>query len=245
MLALSLASCTKPSERTATVRFRVGVESGVIPSIRSFSSSLSDAFASSAPSGPFKLEAVSSDNPIRSYSVTTGEAVTMAVGPYTVTGSGKGNEVAPVRNGVVTDSPAWSLSASVDVSDAVGEYSLPASYRSIALAFDLSEVSKVVFHNGSQDTEVKSFPGNGEVGVLYASNTPGMMWMPAVPLSVTVYPVDSALGEPVLYNLIGVNLPEDGIFVEYGKWYRLSPGRVSVVSGTMGVGFPEWEAGQE
>ena len=234
-LAVIALSCSKP-ESFVTVRFGVGVPCGAVT--RAMPDGLSDALSATAPSGPFTLSLQSLENSLRTYSATTGVPLSVAVGSYSVTGSGSGRSVAQASNGAVYSSPSWSLSSEVTVRGD-GEFSLPASWTCFALVFDLSETDGV-----SVDGErISSLPGTDGWAVLYARPDAGKNWYVRAPLSVTVHPKDAVLGEAVSYDIITTTPQEGFVAVQNGYWYKLSPGRVEVVSGSMGVSFPEWMEG--
>lgn len=240
--ALVVASCSKPVDEFVSVRFDLGVESG--PITRVMPDGLSDAFAATQPSGPFSLKAQSTDNDLRYYSVTTGVALTMAVGGYAVTGSGVGSSISEITNGTLYSSPTWSVSSEVTVTQNATDFSLSASYTCPAFVFDLSEVDYVEFANGANIVKVISFPGTDEFGVVYPKNG-STSWIANKPLWLYVYPVDKVNGETALYKIISPSSSASGEFTQVrpGYWYKFSPGKVDVVSGSLGIGFNEWMEG--
>lgn len=238
VLALSLASCTKPLERMASVRFSLGVENGAIPSTRS----VSDALSATLPAGPFSLHLQSEENSLRTYDVSTGEDVSVAVGSYSVSGSGSGEVLVSNNNVSVVSSPAWAVDSgqTVAVSEDGAEIGVSAHYTCPAFVFDLSEVKKVVLSGNPKQVEVTTFPGSEGYGVVY----PVGNWYSSKPLWMYVYPVDEVLGETALYKFVSGSSSGEYIGVEAGRWYKFSPGKAEVVSGRMGVTFPEWEEGE-
>lgn len=238
--AALLSSCSK-HEEMVSVRFDIGVSSG--PITRAMPDGLSEALSATAPSGPFSLSAKSTDNDLRSYSVTTGVPLTMAVGGYAVTGSGVGGFISKVTGGNIYSSPSWAVSKSVTVTESSTEFSLDASYSCPALVFDLSEVDYVEFSNGADIFTLTSFPGTEGFGVVYPK--PETSWISSKPLWVYVYPKDKVNGETALYKVISptTNASAELLQVRNGYWYKLSPGKVEVVSGSLGLTFPEWMDG--
>ena len=81
---LSIACAKEPQYATVTFDVRY-VQSGTITKVSS--GAVSEALAASMPTGPFQIHLVSKTNPLRSYDITTGSSVTIAVDDYTVTGS--------------------------------------------------------------------------------------------------------------------------------------------------------------
>lgn len=236
-----LFSCAKPEE-LVSVRFNLGVESG--PITRAMPDGLSDALDATLPSGPFSLKAQSTDNDLRSYSVTTGVPITMAVGGYSVTGSGVGSSISEITNGTLYSSPTWSLSSEVTVTQNTTDFSLSASYTCPAFVFDLSEVDYVEFANGANIVKITSFPGTEDFGVVYPKNG-STSWISSKSLWLYVYPVDKVNGETALYKIISPSSSASGDFtqVRNGYWYKFSPGKVDVVSGSINMGFNEWQEG--
>ncbi len=241
LLSVLILSCAK-GETLVSVRFDVGVESG--PITRAMPDGLSEALSATAPSGPYSLTAQSTENSLRSYSVTTGVDVTMAVGPYDVTGKWSGSAISKITGGYLYPSPSWSVSEGVTVTESSTEFSVAAQYTCPAFVFDLSEVDYVEFANGADIVTVTSFPGTDAYGVVYPK--PDQYWIASKPLWVYVYPKDKVNGETVIYKVItpSANADAELTQVRNGYWYLLSPGKVDVVSGSLGVSFPEWMEGE-
>lgn len=237
LLSALILSCSK-GETLVSVRFDVGVESG--PITRAMPDGLPDALSATNPSGPFSLTAQSTDNDLRSYSITSGVSLAMATGGYSVTGNGNGVLISKISSGNLYSSPSWSVSQDVTVTESSTEFSVAAQYTCPAFVFDLSEVDYVEFANGADIVTVTSFPGTDAYGVVYPK--PDQYWLPSKPLWVYVYPKDKVNGETVIYKVItpSANADADLTQVRNGYWYLLSPGKVDVVSGSLGVTFPEW-----
>lgn len=235
------SSCLKDGGFTS-VRFSVGVPSGEIT--RAMPDGLSDALSATAPTGPFTLTAQSTENSLRSYSVTTETDVTMAIGGYSVTGNGTGGLLSKISSGNLYSSPSWSVSQDVTVTESSTEFSLPASYTCPAFVFDLSEVDYVEFSNGADMFTLTLFPGTERYGVVYPK--PDQFWISSKPLWMYVYPKDKVNGETALYKVITPSTGADAELtqVRNGYWYKFSPGKVDVVSGALGLAFPEWMEGE-
>lgn len=240
LIALAL-SCSNPCD-FVSVCFNVGVESG--PITRAMPDGLSDALSETSPTGPFSLTAQSTENSLRSYSVTSGVPETIAVGRYSLTGKGVGGFISKITGGNLYSSPTWSVSEDVTVTESSTEFSLTALYTCPAFVFDLSEVDYVEFSNGADIFTLTSFPGTDEYGVVYPK--PDQYWLPSKPLWVYVYPKDKVNGETSLYKVITPSSGADAELtqVRNGYWYKFSPGKVDVVSGSIGVSFPEWLDGE-
>lgn len=236
LIALAL-SCSK-QDVSVSVCFNVGVESG--PITRTMPDGLSDAISATSPSGPFSLTAKSTDNELRSYSVTSGVPATIATGRYSVTGAGSGVLISKITGGNLYSSPSWAVSDDVTVTESSTEFSLVASYTCPAFVFDLAEVDYVEFLNGADIFTLTSFPGTGAYGVVYPK--PDQYWIPSKPLWIYVYPKDKVNGETALYKVITPSTGADAELtqVRSGYWYKFSPGKVDVVSGSMGITFAQW-----
>ena len=226
LTVLALSACSK-GEEYVTVRFDLGVESG--PITRTMPDGLSDALEATQPSGPFSLKAQSTDNDLRSYSVT---------------GSGVGGSISEITNGTLYSSPSWSLSSEVTVTQNSTDFSLSASYTCPAFVFDLSEVDYVEFANSANIVKITSFPGTEDFGVVYPKNG-STSWISSKSLWLYVYPVDKVNGETALYKIISPSSSASSEFtqVRNGYWYKFSPGKVDVVSGSLNMGFNEWQEG--
>ena len=239
LAALSVA-CAKETPREVDVVFNLGVTSG--PITRAGNDGIYSAISATLPGGPFTLSAQSTDNALRSYSITTGVPLTMAVGGYDVTGSWTGRALSQIYRGVLYSEPTWSASKTVTVSEDGAELSVPASWTCPAFVFDLSEVSKVVFRGNGGEVTLTSFPGTEDYGIVYPK--PDGIWgLGDYYLTVTVYSKDEIYGEPRIYKVETSSPNIDYTDVQNGYWYLLSPGKVEVVSGSMGVVFPEWKEG--
>ncbi len=239
LAALSVA-CAKETPREVDVVFNLGVTSG--PITRAGNDGIYSAISATLPGGPFTLSAQSTDNALRSYDITTGVPISMAVGGYDVTGAWNGRALSQIYRGVLYSEPTWSASKTVTISEDGAELSVPASWTCPALVFDLSEVSKVVFRGASGEVTLTSFPGTSEYGVVYPK--PDGIWgLGDYYLTVTVYPTDEIYGEPRIYKVETSSPDLEYTYVQAGYWYLLSPGKVEVVSGSMGVVFPDWKEG--
>ena len=240
LLAAVLVACAKENPKEVEVTFNLGVQSG--PMTRAGNDGIYSAISATLPSGPFSLSAKSTENALRTYDITTGVPLTMAVGGYDVTGSWAGQAISQVYQGFLYPEPTWSVSKTVTVSQDGAELSVPASWTCPALVFDLSEVSKVVFRGKGGDVTITSFPGTDDYGIVYPKST-GTWANGDYYLTVTVYSKDEVYGEPRIYKVENL-LPDVGYtYVQDGYWYLLSPGKVDVVSGSMGVVFPDWKEG--
>lgn len=237
LAALSVA-CAKEQPELVTVTFDMGgVQSGTITKVSS--DAVSSAFAATAPVGPFTLTATSKTNSLRTYTITTGQSLTMAVDEYTVTGSGIGSEIAEVTGGALYSSPKWSVNESVTVGSDGGAFTLNASYPCVAFVIDKAVTSKLVFYDGPNKVESYSHGGTESVGVVYAVGN----WPHNSPLYIEVRPVDTVNYETVEYHLTSREY-EDTYYVRNGHWYNFAPGAIATASGTFGVAFPGWEAGE-
>ena len=238
-LSALVVACSK-QDKIVEVSFSVGVDSG--PMTRAFSEAFADALSQAVPPGPFSLKAQSKTNEMRSYSVTTGDTIQMAVDSYAVTGSGKGDVVAEITAGEILSYPAWSVNSDVTVGDNGGTYSVPASYTCVAIAVDKTKVEKIEMNNGANTVTVTDFGGNDDAGVVFIKCTG--TWTSSKALWVYVYPIDKVNCETALYKLISTPTAVDGyVRVQNGYWYALTPGNVDVASGSMGVTFNSWNEG--
>lgn len=236
LAALSVACAKEPEFETVT--FEMGrVQSGSLTKVST--DAVSSALAATAPVGPFTLTATSKTNSKRIYTITTGQSVTMAVDDYTITGSGAGEEITPVTEGYIYKSPKWSVNKDVSVSSSGQSFTLNASYPCVAFVIDKSVTARLIFHNGNSLVSDYSYGGTDAVGVVYASG----YWTHATQLWMAVRPVDEMNYETTEYNITSREY-DDTYCVQNGHWYNFLPGSLELTSGTFGVTFPGWEAGQ-
>lgn len=235
---LSIA-CAKEQERFTTVVFNVsGVESG--PLTKGLSEGVAAALAATAPSPVATLTAVSKTNPLRKYTITPGEALTMAIDSYTVTASGTGTNLGAITGGNLYSTPSWAVSEDVDVSSGSDTYSVSAYYTCVAFVIDKTTTERLSFANGANSVNPSGFGGTDEVSIIYASGT----WTYSKPLYVHSYPIDTVNYEETVYKVSNQGDYEGMQRVRSGYWYNLTPGAVAVTSGTIGINFPTWGAGQ-
>lgn len=236
LLAILSIACTKEPQY-ATVTFGLsGVESGSLTKVSS--DAVSAALDATAPSGPFALRLVSKSNPLRVYNITTGTPATIAVDSYTVTGSGLGEELAEITGGKLYASPKWSVSCDVDVTSG-GAINVSASFPCVALVIDKSVTDHLEIANGPNMVRNFAVGGTDAVGVVYIVGS----WIYNKPLYLYSYPVDTVNKEVVCYVL--VNGDFDGMVnVQNGRWYNFAPGDIETVSGSFGVTFNGFVAGQ-
>jgi len=237
LIAILSIACAKEPQY-ATVTFDVGyVQSGTITKVSS--GAVSEALAASMPTGPFQLHLVSKTNPLRSYDITTGSSVTIAVDDYTVTGSGVGSEVFSSSSTKVYSSPKWSVSQDIEVDAGGGSVNVTASYPCVALIIDKSVTSSIEFFSNSGYVSPSAIGGIESVGVVFAVG----YWTHATPLRIRVYPADNQNHEIVEYMLTSV-VYDDTYRVLNGHWYNFVPGDIEPASGNFGINFSGWEAGE-
>ena len=139
----------------------------------------------------------------------------------------------------VYSSPKWSVSQDVDVDAGGGSINLSASYPCVALIVDKSVTASIEFFSGSTFSAPSSLGGTPSVGVVYAVG----YWTYATPLRIRVYPVDYQANDIVDYNI--TSNAYDGTYrVLNGHWYNFVPGDVEPSSGSFGINFSGWEAGE-
>ena len=114
LLAASLVACSKETPKEVEVTFNLGVQSG--PMTRAGNEGVYEALSITAPPAPFYLDARSTEDNSLSYSMVTGEPLTMTVGEYEVWGSGYGNTIEKANNGTLYYWPYWEVDEMVDVS---------------------------------------------------------------------------------------------------------------------------------
>lgn len=244
VLAVALgicASCGKVDQPAGcgTVTINIGgVLTGEIT--KTDADAVAAVLRSTAPSGVASLTLQSTTNSKRSYQVTPGVPINLPYDIYTVTGRYTPAKVGDTFRGVVYHEPRYNVSATIEVIPDKDEYEVPATYECFALIIDWATTLRYT-HVG-KDTNVADFTffaGSGDLGVAYIfiSSEWGEMAN-----KITAYPVDEAEHEATEYRLVS-NRNYAGHYIEYGKWYALSPAAVETEAGALGVRLPDWIAG--
>lgn len=231
LLALALVACTKITEQTITVCIS-GIETGSMTKVDPFS-----VFAATAPTSIPELTLQSNSISARRYTVSNGEAVSVPLDTYTVTGEYSPNQTGAIQGGKVFLTPPYSVNASITVTEGKDSYTVPAAYTCFALVLDAATTEKYRTRNPSGSYIDLNWMAGDAVKVAYIQ---GQWEFPALP--VIVVPKDIANYETTTFGLV-TNKDYSGVFVEYGKWYCFGPKGVTTSGGNIGVEIPEWICG--
>ena len=241
--AAAIASCSPQGinpdapERTIVLRL-----AGVVTGDISTKTDPSGVFAATAPQMP-QLTLQSKTNPARRYTVTPGLSATVAVDSYAVSGSYLPTEEGQVQGGKVYSRPPFSVAGEINVTEEVSEYEVAAAYDCFALVLDESicEKYRIRGYSGAM-IDLSWLFGSGSVKVAYMK---GKWDFPA--LEVVAVPVDAANFESATYRIVNdADYAGEGLLLaRNGKWYALDPSQVQTTDGSIGVGLPEWEKGNE
>lgn len=228
---LILSSCMKTSEQTIIVKIssiQIGSLTKVDPS---------GAFEATTPTAIPDLTLQSTSIPARKYTVSNGEAVTVPLDTYQVTGSYSPIQEGAVQGGSVYSRPPFSVSGEITVVTGRDTYSVPAIYDCFALVLDPDLTEKYRIRNtaGSMFDLPWVFGSSVKVAYIQATWTFPAMTLQSVP-------VDLANYETTSYGLV-TDKSYEGFLVENGKWYCFTPNGVETNSGTIGIDFPQWEQG--
>lgn len=244
LLAASLVACSKETPKEVEVTFNLGVQSG--PMTRAGNEGVYEALSITAPPAPFYLDARSTEDNSLSYSMVTGEPLTMTVGEYEVTGAGYGPTIEKANNGTLYYWPYWEVDEMVDVSVDATEYTVQANFKCFALVFDRSEVARVELFVPSRGCVDLRMNGSDDYWVLYATPDEGFEWSSSNSLHLYVHPVDELHYQMRAFyigNVTGGQSHDDYVNATFGYWYKLSPCEVTETSGAMWISFPEWQEG--
>lgn len=193
-----------------------------------------------APSGSISLHLQSTAVAARQYDVTTGQEVELPAGTYTVTGSYNPSYSCEVYRGRGYNTPPYSVSQSITITEGVTNYSVDAIYDCFALVIDYTQAEKYKHLNKNASPVDVPFVDDGDYGVLYVKCTSSWTWNDSYMLY--VFPVNPAEQEQATYQL--VTSGTQGVKVENGKWYYFGPTPVVKYDGTLSPQMPTWVPGQ-
>lgn len=226
-------------EDTAAVMFTIaGITSGEMTR-----GEVSDLILSTLPEGPFTLSVVSTTDASRSYSVQTGDQVTLAYDTYSV----RCSYVPPVKqqcwHGMIYQEPRFEINTTIEVREGTSEVIIPAAFECWALVIDYTQVKKYLIadRNGNYVDLTAIIPdGEGEHGLCYVACA--STWTTASPLMLAAVPRDEDNYETKFFSIVsGPNY--DGVPIANGKWFSFSPIAVDKTSGSLGIAFPTWAEG--
>lgn len=238
LFALSaVVACAKaePEERLAPVTFRIGnVITGDIAT-----RSAADVLTASAPAGPFTVKLRSTTNPNRTYSVTAGDEVAVALDTYSATCNYYPAESVRLLRGRLYAEPCFYASATITV-NGDGAFTIPASYDCAALIIDRTKAAAYTVRGASDYEAIANWTNAGDFGVVYYY-PPG--WSDTSASSLIVTPADDVnFGETTFsYTTAPV---AGSVRLQPGKWYIFNPEAVETASGEIGFDYPGWEAGE-
>lgn len=240
VLAMMMA-CTKtalPGEDGSMVIFQVGgIRTGEIATKAGSPNAI---LSATAPTGELSLKIVSTTNQARKYTAQPGVPVSLPADTYQVTGEYIPAAAAQVWHGTAYKEPRFSISSTIEVTEAESTFTIPARYECFALVIDFQECAKYRHTNANITQEdITQWATLDDMGVLYVSCVSA--WNSSIPYTIQAFPVDTAEGEMQSYSLITSGT--GGKVVENGKWYCFSPGKVDKLSGTIATSFPAWEDG--
>ena len=198
-----------------------------------------DALAATAPTGDAVVTLTSPTVSTRVYTFSVGEAVSVPVGKYNVSGGYSGVQVGGMAGNKLYGEPSYSLGGQITVVEGVDSYVVSASYNCAALVFDESVVDKVEhWANGasgfSEGTFWQSVEGYSLVYAKLSYDLDAILH---------VYPKDETESEMKEYRLCSSERQNGKVFVEPGKWYLFGPANVDKQEGNIGIDLPGWTEG--
>ena len=196
---------------------------------------------STAPVGGVTLSLVSTTNALRRYTATPGQALTVPLDTYDVTGSYLPSSSGNIfSKGKVYARPPYSASGRITVTEDTDAYSVAATYDCFALVIDYSECEKYgILGAGGSMIDFTWFTDSEGMGLAYIVGD----WN-AAPLRIDAVPQDKANYEQVRYELV-TDPSYQGVLVENGKWYAFGPNGVQTGGADIGIDLPGWERGNE
>lgn len=248
LLAVAFTACTKASERITDaegelVEVRIyagGVESGAMSKAGEVDAVLAAAY----PAGGVSLRLVNALTGI-AYTATTGEAVLLPVGAYSVTGRYKPSSKGAFNGSAyVASAPAFSIDASLEVVEGVSEYSIPVAWECFAVCVDTGEVASWKWWPYSGEGATPPVLTAEGVELFFLCGT-----LDAAPMRVSLAPCDlehyAATDWWLATNRAKIEGRANGLMAQAGRWYRLHPDGVVTESGALALSWPSWECGAE
>lgn len=244
VILLLLSSCAKQEDiiselKEATVTFTIGnVQSGNI------TKGPQDILSATQPTGPFTIKLASTTNSDRKYTITAGEATAIILDTYTVTCKYTPSVKATGIGAKLFLEPSFYINTEINITEETSVISLQAEYTCIALIQDKTSTSKYTYSNepGNQaDLAVQTSLDDYAVTYILCES----QWTASYGFSIVSVPVDEVNFTPTKYQFItDTQTVSDGqVYVEKGKWYIFHPDAAETSSGTIGIDFPEWIAG--
>lgn len=244
LLALAAAiapSCNKQDTQTPTpivsVRFNLGgIESGQFPT-----KGMADAITATLPA-VLDLTLTNTATGV-TYTTTTGTAVEIPVGTYSVTGGYTPDIVHQVYGATlfISHAPKVAVSEAVEVTEGVAQYTLTAQYQCVALAVPDAEVTKWQGADNNKNGYEIDFLREGAYRWVFLSGEIGDSRY----FVTTLYPADGTAYRT--YHIVEntrfqINF-SDCLVVTPGHWYILRASDSVMQSGSFGVTWPAWSQG--
>lgn len=229
-------ACTKVEQGEQTISLSIGgVRTGTI------CKGATDILSSTAPTGIPTLTLTSEDGE-HIYTVTPGEAVSVRLGKYTVTGAYIPDALSSIPSfGFAYAEPRYKVKCEIEVVEGTSEYEVSASYTCWALLIDYASTEKYRCTDAAGNwADVGCLTKVGDYGVAY-------IWSAGASAknscSLSAVPVDTETYDETTYTICWNG--STGVVVENGKWYMFSAGEAARESGDIAIGLPEWEDGNE
>lgn len=242
--ATLLPSCTRDfvpavGSGEAAVVFRVsGITSGDMTK-----GEVADLILTTIPEGPFTLNVVSTTDATRTYSVKTGDQVTLAYDTYAVRCTYVPQAKDYCWHGNIYQEPRFEINTTIEVKEGTTEVIIPAEFDCWALVIEYAKVKKYLIadKNGNfVDLTAMVVDDEGERGVCYLSST--STWTTSSPLRLAAVPRDEENYETKFFTIVsGPNY--DGTPITNGRWFSFSPVAVDKTSGSVNITFPSWTSG--
>lgn len=235
LAAAVLIGCTKDQQPQGetTITFAVGgVTSGQM------TKSVTDLLAATLPSGKLALRLKSTTNAMREYTVTAGEAVTIPLDTYQVTGAYTPAASFNCPRGAFYLEPKYSVSSRVEVDGETDTITLPVTWDCFAIIRDNTKVASVLASNASATPqEVTAWAGDGDLRLVYASCISA--WDSSMALQLIVTPADAANYQATSWWLSTTDTA-GMLQVRNGYWYEFDPEGVETGTGSLDFDFPAW-----
>ena len=248
LLAAAFVACTKTGERATLtdeglvlVRIHAG---GVDAGAMTKDGGGVDAILAAAYPASVSLKLTNTLTGI-TYDATTGAAVLLPVGAYSVTGRYKPRaEASFTGSAYFAASPSFEVSAGLEVVAGVTDYAVPVEWTCCALCVDTGEVLRWRWYDmGGTAADVPALAGESAELVFFCGSVDNAaMRVALTPADLEHY---AATDWWLSSSRAQVADFANGLVVQSGRWYRLHPDGVVTESGALSLGFPAWVCGSE
>jgi hypothetical protein len=174
------------------------------------------------------------------YTVTTGQPVTVPAGTYTVTAyyvPAKEPSICGFPEVYLSREPCFSIDETVTIEEGVGDYTLGATFHSWVVAVEEASASWTYFFNSGGDQGINTFLRDGTTRWVFVTGVLNNLYLG---MKVDGAPYKLTTDAAFAATLTGATV----ITCSPGHWYVLGHTYGAPQSGGFSVNFPEWTEGE-